>query len=259
MIDSLRRLVRNLRHRSGLTYLDISLHLKRQDRRLRPAMLSFYAQFVRPGDLCFDVGASVGSRTAVFLELGARVVALEPEERCLKVLRRRFCGREVEIVPAAAGNQSGSADFYLCPDAPGISTLSTTFRDQNPHRAVNGFRWLPGRAVRTVTLDELIKTHGRPAFVKIDVEGYELEVLLGLSQPLPALSYEFHREFIPQARQCAQRLAELGPVELNYSDSQTMAWQYPEWMAPEALLHRLEADGFGVGDIYARTPNLLPS
>ncbi len=108
MIDSWRRWLRDLRHRSGLTYLDISWHLSRQDRRLRPAMLDFYGQFVRPGDLCFDVGASVGSRTAVFLELGARVVALEPEERCVAVLRRRFRGRPVEIVAGAAGSQSGS-------------------------------------------------------------------------------------------------------------------------------------------------------
>jgi hypothetical protein len=41
----------------------------------------FYRRFIRPGDLVFDVGANVGKRSAVFLDLGATVVAIEPNPR----------------------------------------------------------------------------------------------------------------------------------------------------------------------------------
>ncbi|HRD74433.1 MAG TPA: hypothetical protein PK264_00620 [Hyphomicrobiaceae bacterium] len=43
------------------------------------AMDHLYSRFVKPGDLAFDIGAHVGDRTASFLRLGARVVALEPQ------------------------------------------------------------------------------------------------------------------------------------------------------------------------------------
>ncbi len=39
----------------------------------------FYSQFIRPGDLVFDIGANRGDRTEVFVQMGARVVAAEPQ------------------------------------------------------------------------------------------------------------------------------------------------------------------------------------
>ena len=50
----------------------------------------FYGALVRPGDLCFDIGAHLGDRTAHFLTLGARVVAVEPQPQLMALLRRRF-------------------------------------------------------------------------------------------------------------------------------------------------------------------------
>lgn len=52
------------------------------------ARLEFYSQFIHPGDLVFDVGANVGNRTKIFLRLGARVVAFEPQASCARVLQR---------------------------------------------------------------------------------------------------------------------------------------------------------------------------
>ena len=45
-----------------------------------------YGQFVRPGDLVFDVGAHVGDRIAAFRRLGARVVAVEPQPALVRTL-----------------------------------------------------------------------------------------------------------------------------------------------------------------------------
>ena len=53
-------------------------------------VLNFYSQFIKKGDLCFDVGAHKGNRTEIFLKLGARVVAIEPQERCVRYLQSKF-------------------------------------------------------------------------------------------------------------------------------------------------------------------------
>jgi hypothetical protein len=59
------------------------------------------------------------------------------------------------------------------------------------------------------TLDELISAHGSPAFCKIDVEGYEAEVLAALSQPIAALSFEFTPEVRAVALECVDRLSRI--------------------------------------------------
>jgi hypothetical protein len=58
--------------------------------RQRRSQTRFYSQFVSPGDLVFDIGANVGDRTAVFVSLGARVVAVELYEDSASKLSRRF-------------------------------------------------------------------------------------------------------------------------------------------------------------------------
>ena len=51
---------------------------------------AFYSRLVKPRDLCFDVGANIGSKTKIFLELGARVVCIEPQPNCVDVLKETY-------------------------------------------------------------------------------------------------------------------------------------------------------------------------
>src|SRR5262245_44693094 len=86
-----------------------SLRIYYGDRRHRAAMDHLYGQFVRPGDLVFDVGAHVGDRIGVFRRLGARVVAVEPQPALVKTLRLIY-GRDraVTIEPVAVGLSPGT-------------------------------------------------------------------------------------------------------------------------------------------------------
>ena len=90
-----------------------------------------------------------------------------------------------------------------------IDTMgSSVFRDE---------KWDKEIKVTTKTLDDLINTFGVPAFMKIDVEGYELKVLQGLSVPVPLISFEHSPEMIDEARNCAQRLQEISTdYKYNY-------------------------------------------
>jgi FkbM family methyltransferase len=220
------------------------------------AMDRLHAQFIAPNDLVFDIGAHVGDRIASFRRLGAQVVAVEPQPALHRTLRLLY-GRDprVTLVPAAVGRASGTAEMRINPRNPTISTLSDAFIAAG--RGAAGWRgesWPRALAVRVTALDDLIVAHGRPAFIKLDVEGFEAEALAGLSQPVPALSFEFTTIQRPVALDCLERCTDLGYTEFNAAlgESQTLgAWRdtraIAEWLA--ALPHEANS-----GDVYARLP-----
>lgn len=232
--------------------------------RARPGrarrMRDFYAEFVRPGDLCLDVGAHVGDRIAAFRRLGARVVAIEPQPHLARLLRRLH-GRdpEVTILEVALGSAPGEAVLRINRRNPTLSSLSAAWlgRVESSPR-FPGERWDDHVVVPLVTLDTLIAEYGLPTFAKIDVEGFEQEVLAGLSQPLPALSFEVLPEMPETAIACVWRVAALGPYRFNFSPGESFTWGLYDWVGPADMadwLRRMgqgDGDGGRGGDVYAR-------
>ena len=153
-----------------------------------------YRPFVGAGDLAFDVGAHLGDRTHAFRKLGACVVALEPQPAVRRWLMR-FVGRSehVSIRAEALGREVGTARLALSRRTPTVSSLAEDWPNALPERnpSFRGVRWDDSVEVQVTTLDALIEQYGLPRFCKIDVEGYEAEVLAGLSHRIPALSVEF--------------------------------------------------------------------
>lgn len=225
----------------------------------RGAMLRrFYRRFVPSGGLAFDVGAHAGNRIDAFRHLGARVVALEPQPDFVQLLQRRF-GRDpqVTLLAQALGRAPGQAWLLTSARTPTVSTLSADFVQRAGAAAsFRGVRWAEGPGVRVTTLDALIAAHGRPDFVKIDVEGYELEVLLGLSQALPALSFEFVPAVGDVALGCIDRLEALaGAGRYRYAVSlgESLRLLKPEGEGAPSLrawLQALPADAAS-GDVHA--------
>lgn len=219
-------------------------------------MRHFYAQFIRAGDLCFDLGAHVGNRLWVWQSLGARVIGVEPQPACIALLRRWY-GRNprITLVEEAVGAASGEATLFVSAETPTVTTLSQSWiRTVQQADSFANVRWDGATAVRVTTIDDLIARYGEPAFCKIDVEGYELEVLQGLSQPLRALSFEYIGAAKAIAVACVVQLTALGDYVFNWSRGEQHHWQSERWLSAAETLHWLDTltASSGSGDIYAQ-------
>jgi FkbM family methyltransferase len=221
----------------------------------------FYGRFIRPGDLCFDVGAHVGSRIAAWTRLGARTVAVEPVPHCARLLRLLYGRRrDVELVEAALGPAEGRAELLVDDREPTVSTVSTAWaaRMRRERPGFAGVRWNRSVTVEVTTLDAVVALYGEPSFCKIDVEGYDIEVLRGLSRPLRALSFECVPPAADLALACMDRLLALGSYEFNFSYGESMRLHRATWGSRDdlgPLLRSLPADG-PCGDVYARLRGL---
>lgn len=219
-------------------------------------MAAFYRQFLGRGDLGFDIGAHVGSRVRAWRRIGARVLAVEPQPDCLRLLRLVY-GRNpaVRIVPAAVGDRPGRARLAVSSATPTVSSMAPVWIDDvTRDRRFAGVRWDRSIEVPVVTLDGLIALHGEPAFVKVDVEGFEAQVLAGLSRPVRALSFEYLPPAHDDALAVLDLVAGLGGYRYNYSPIETMRWAAPGWLDAAGLVRLLERyRPLGrSGDVYAR-------
>ena len=231
-----------------------SLRIYYGDRKRAAAMDRLYGNFVRSGDLVFDVGAHVGDRVASFRRLGARVVAVEPQRAMVRALRLLYGrDRSVTIEAVAVGGQPGRARMLINSDNPTVSSVSSAFVEA-AHEAPGWEtqRWGDFADVEITTLDALMARHGVPAFIKIDVEGFEAEALSGLSLAVRALSFEFTTIQPDVALACIKRCTTMGYERFNAAVGESQAL-VGEWVGAKEIAQWLSAlpQAANSGDIYA--------
>ena len=199
----------------------------------------FYGQFIQDGDLCFDIGSNVGARAKIFRRLGAKVICLEPQEECLKILHLAFKNdNNVQIVGSAVGAKIGTAQLTMSIHNDLIASLSDKYVKES--RFSKDFDDSKTQEVELTTLDELIAKFGKPKFCKIDVEGFELEVLKGLTQPLEYVSLEFAKEFLDDTEKCLMHLSNLGAKRFTYSEGDSLAPFSSDWyLSVETLMQKM--------------------
>ncbi|MEL6913569.1 MAG: FkbM family methyltransferase [Pseudomonadota bacterium] len=214
----------------------------------------FYALLLDPGDLVFDVGAHVGTRSRAMRGAGAKVVALEPQAAFAAFLRRTL-PRDVTVLEMAAGQTPGATSMAISSRHPTVSTLSNEFvRDGREASGFEHVRWDRRQEVDVVTLDALIARFGLPRYAKIDVEGGEREVLSGLSSPVPLLSVEYLPALPHLALDLAEQLEDMGYSRFNVVAGEGGAFLWDGWRGKAELsawLGDLPPDALS-GDIYAR-------
>jgi FkbM family methyltransferase len=249
-----RVLVAALRADPAFAGLRRSLEVYYGDPARDAAMDALYARFVRRGDLAFDIGSHVGDRIGAFRRLGARVIALEPQPLCARAVRAIYAGdANVKLIEAACGDKPGSVTLQINSANPTVSTASAEFVSAaDGAGGWEGQAWDTSIEVPATTLDALIAEHGRPAFAKIDVEGFEAAVLAGLSQALPALSFEFTTIQRDVALACLDRLASLGAYGFDVALGESQQLTFGRWLGQADMAAHLAAlpHEANSGDVY---------
>lgn len=213
-------------------------------------------ELIHPNCLVFDIGANIGKMTDRFLDRGATVVAVEPQDFEFRHLRQKYRYHDkVILLNVACSSDHLGVDFYTCRQVGTISTCQKEWTTDSRF-AEDGYEWNPPRHVPSTTLDALVAIYGTPSFTKIDVEGFEETVLRGLTKPLPCLSFEFTEEFPLATMKCLRYLAGLGPIECNVSVNDSPDFALSSWVSYTEVVAKLPAfpmHGRQWGDIYVRS------
>lgn len=152
----------------------------------------------------FDVGASDGTVSNILMDLGVRVLAVEPQSHRIASLKNR--NELMGIEQVCVSNEDGEITFHQCSNMPNISTC---FSDWKDGYFKGKSKWTKIK-LPSLTLDSLIQKYGKPDFIKIDIEGHEDKALAGLSDPIKFISMEYTGGYGGQFNKSLEELDRLG-------------------------------------------------
>ena len=203
-------------------------------------------ELIKPGVFAYDIGANIGTCTQRLIDGGCRVLAVEPQPEMCSEMQKIFYGNEnVTILQSAVGNKQGIGTLNIN----SRNTLSTMSNQWISKSRFKESKWKTKIEVPIVTLDSLIDEYGIPDYIKIDVEGWEHKVILGLTKKVPCISFEFVIEFHQQTINCINTLKDIGYTEFHFPG-------FTDWINSEEIMSKItylcSIDNNMWGDLYAR-------
>ena len=239
-----------------LYYIKKEVLIKKDERKQNYNRKLLLSQFVKKNDLVFDVGANMGNRVASLLGIKAKVVAFEPQQECATYLKRRF-GEKIVVVEKGLGAEETTKEFFIS-NANTLSSFSTEWINSVKAHRFQEYNWDTKVVIPMSTLDKQIDKYGIPVFIKIDVEGYEFEVLQGLSYPIKMISFEYTvPEQIEKALNCINQIEMYNTnIECNYIIGENNLFALNQWCNTVDIKRLIKTEEFimtGFGDIYIRT------
>ena len=213
--------------------------------------LTFHRQLIKPGDLVFDIGAHEGERTSAFQYLGARVITVEPQSEIFQILEERFADAKlITLINKAVADVEGREEIWIGNNSQ-FSSLSEDFIQQIPN--LDQLKWDKKEWIEVTTLDRLIQKFGVPEYIKIDVRGYEVKVLNGLSTAVIQISFKYTFPFKKEAILCISIIDKLGDYQFNFMPFEEMAYQLPTQVSSSEIIKFIEQapEGLLTGEVFA--------
>lgn len=171
-------------------------------------------------NLIFDIGFNVGEFTQTCFNKypNCSVIAVEANPNLANNASPHFfTNYNFSLLNNLVSDKDGEAtDFYISPYATGVSTASTEFMENSrftkgsKNVEANSIKWQPPIKIESITVDSMIERYGVPDLLKIDVEGYELNVLKGLTQKVNDICFEWHEEESKNLYKILEHLQSLG-------------------------------------------------
>ena len=220
---------------------------------------SFYSNFLtEENDIYFDIGANIGNRIEPIIDKNIKIIAVEPQPKCINVLKKKF-GDKITIIKNGVGRKEEVKTMYIS-NAHTISSFSQDWIDATKKSGrFSQYEWNKEIQIEMTTLDILINKYGTPKFIKIDVEGFELDVLNGLTKAVEYISFEYT---FPERKQaminCIDRIIDISKgynLKFNYSFEESMNFSSNSWLTASQMKAEIEKEMFkksSFGDIYSR-------
>ena len=204
---------------------------------------TFYSNFIGNSDFAITIGDSNGNISEILLQLGALVLVVEPLPENFVYAEKKLKNYPQTILLhediGAFNAQFTYNEAYEKNILPYSSNL-TVGADQS--------------VVKIRTVDELIREYGLPAFIKINANGFENEVLKGITVPILLVSVSFYSYLHSKTTENVRRLMTIGDYEFNWILNEDAKFQSKEWLSPKELNTSMSDFGQGrfSGEIFAR-------
>lgn len=241
---------RSVRLKDSLIYaFYLKIRFPRDYQRLQHQVAFLGSLLGSKANLVFDVGANRGDKAKLFCKIFRKVLCVEPDPNAVRLLQKRFSHqKKILIVPKGVDQKRGENKFFQISEG-------------NPRNSFS-LKWIqgqcgqppPSQKIEVTTLDYLIQQYGQPDLIKLDVEGFELRALLGLSIPVPVICFECNLpQFLHETAECVKNLSQKSEKYLfNYTDGEATRFILPRWEAADDFLKTISRFDEAYMEIYAR-------
>jgi FkbM family methyltransferase len=220
--------------------------------------VKFYTELLResnhPNDVIFDIGANIGTKISIFSKLAKTVVAFEPSEKLFALLQKRFSKPRVQLFNIALGSQVSSSEYYEIPGKEAYNSLSKKHIETTvTNRNVSNISMVNKRIVNVDTVERFIKEFGVPKYLKIDVEGYEYEVIQGLKTAVPLVSLEINLpDFLDDSVKMIAYLSDISSNRYVFNFTTETSFLLPDFIDKEAATAFLLETKLPYLELYAK-------
>jgi FkbM family methyltransferase len=217
--------------------------------------ITFYKSLVgTSNNLIFDVGANVGTKSKIFSLLAKKVILFEPDLNNCRILNARLKHNDnCTIACCALSDHQGVAKYYSIGNDSAYNSLSEKHINTVvlPRGILIETNDLEEYNVSTYTLDYFINKYGLPDYIKIDVEGFERQVILGLTNLAPLISIEANLpQFLPETIDIVNYLDHLSKGKYLFNYTINSRFELSEPLYSNAIIEKLSALKVKTVEVY---------